>query len=309
MYFTITIDTECDKSTDWKVSNPMTFNGIYTGVKEILQPLFEKYNIKPVYFISSEVLNDKKSVEILKQIKDEGKAELATHLHADFIAPNIKTNIEGELCNAVQCQYEYDEESQKLKNLTELFVNKFGEKPFSFRAGRYGASINTGKILNTLGYKVDSSVTPGIKWVYSEGIKTVHTIDYSKISSTPYFISRHFDIFEKGNSNFLEVPISIVNAPMNIKNVLRMIKYRKYPKIWFRPFSSNISQLEYIVDNNKNDILVMMFHNMELIPNASPYVRNSEDKNNYINALETIFKHLSERGYKSTTLREYYERK
>ena len=58
----ITVDTECDKSVNWTNSNPLSFNSIYQGIPERLQPLFETYSIKPTYFLSPEVIEDKKSV-------------------------------------------------------------------------------------------------------------------------------------------------------------------------------------------------------------------------------------------------------
>ncbi|MEO0169496.1 MAG: hypothetical protein ABIL42_04655, partial [candidate division WOR-3 bacterium] len=89
--FVISIDTECDKGRNWEIIRPLSFVGIYKGVGEYLQPLFEKHKIKATYLISPEVMGDDKSVEILKDVEKSG-AELGTHLHGEFLEPLSNPN-------------------------------------------------------------------------------------------------------------------------------------------------------------------------------------------------------------------------
>ncbi|MEO0202000.1 MAG: hypothetical protein ABIL03_04475, partial [candidate division WOR-3 bacterium] len=124
--FVISIDTECDKGRNWEIIRPLSFVGIYKGVGEYLQPLFEKHKIKATYLISPEVMGDDKSVEILKDVEKSG-AELGTHLHGEFLEPlsnpnAYKTDEKAE-------NYDDEVEYQKLKNLTDLFINVFGFRP------------------------------------------------------------------------------------------------------------------------------------------------------------------------------------
>jgi len=51
----------------------------------------------------------------------------------------------------IQSSYSQEIEFEKLKNLTDLFINKFGHRPTSFRAGRFGAGNNTISALENLG--------------------------------------------------------------------------------------------------------------------------------------------------------------
>ena len=46
----------------------------------------------------------------------------------------------------------------------EAFRTAFGRPPRSFRAGRFGIGENTVPILDSLGYAVESSVTPHVDW-------------------------------------------------------------------------------------------------------------------------------------------------
>ena len=87
-FFIISIDTECDKDKNWKVIKPLSFIGVYEGVN-ILEKIFDKYNIRAVYLLSPEVIYDEKSVLIFKDLLKKG-VELGTHLHGEFIEPNKK---------------------------------------------------------------------------------------------------------------------------------------------------------------------------------------------------------------------------
>ncbi|HEY5588584.1 MAG TPA: hypothetical protein VIK86_06480, partial [Candidatus Paceibacterota bacterium] len=150
IYLTVSIDVEPDCSPSWNYSNPLTFKGVSIGIKDCLQPLFNKYGIVPSYLINNIVLEDNKSVNILKNL--EGEYELGTHLHPEFIEPEkLFFDYAGKKGEANCCFYKPDIEFEKIKNITELFENKFGYKPTSFRAGRFSAGKNTIASLIKLG--------------------------------------------------------------------------------------------------------------------------------------------------------------
>ncbi len=71
-----------DATTEWFVESRKE-----SGIAKIHHPLFQQHSVKPTYLISPEVLNDTQSVETLKQLKD---CELGTHLHTEYIEPDIK---------------------------------------------------------------------------------------------------------------------------------------------------------------------------------------------------------------------------
>ena len=174
-YLIVTIDTECDKGPGWRVRHPISFEGIYRGVSDILQPLFNKYGVKTTYLLSPEVIKDRKSAEIFRDISKEGH-ELGTHLHGEFIEPFSTEN--PEITEELACEYPDDIEFEKLKNLTILFTETFGFKPQSYRAGRFSICNRTIRFLERLGYRVDSSLTP-----YS----IVSGVDHRRAPVYPYF--------------------------------------------------------------------------------------------------------------------------
>lgn len=287
-YLLVTIDTEVDKSIDWRISNPVSFNSVTEGVPSTLSPLFEKYGVKPTYLLSPEVLEDKESCAVLADIGPN--VELGTHLHPEFIEPERQlflNNMPGKYANNLQSQYSQDVEYRKLKNLTELFYSRFGYLPTSFRSGRFGMSQHTFNSLARLGYKVDSSVTPGVLWDLKEGL-----LDYRRCNGD---FKCHNTIY----GEILEFPVSIRagsifakyfrDIPGILGKGLRKVtgKYGRYE--WLSPtFTKSNGLINYVIKSNEL-FMVLMFHSTEIIAGASPYATNKDDVNNKINSLDCLF--------------------
>jgi len=295
----VTIDTECDKSLDWSNSNPLTFASITHGIPNILQPLFKKFDIKPTYFLSPEVIDNSKCVDTLKHIKNE--CELGTHLHADYIEPERTFEyFDGKGTHVFQTDFSDEVEFQKLKNLTENFKNAFGCSPKVFRAGRYAANSNTIKSLTELGYNVDSSFTPHIRWESPIG----SLIDHRSSPEQPYFCN-HSNIYKASDAPLLEIPVTIIKGT----------KYLLMPKyLWFRPKFSSLREIKKIIKyvkstyaNNELIVLNMMFHSQEVIPNASPYTKTDSDVASYMIFLEEVFNIAIQEDVTFSTLEEIYE--
>ena len=171
--FCITIDTEPDCDVHWKRSRPLTFESVTFGIPSILRPIWDKFGIRPVYFVSPEVVENDECCRTLKDEIARG-AEIGTHLHSEYIEPQRKhEDISGTASDEFPCfAYDAEIESAKIKNLTGLIEKKLGVRPVSYRAARYGADLDTIKALEKLGYKVDSSVTPG----YGLAVRAAPTI-------------------------------------------------------------------------------------------------------------------------------------
>ena len=81
----ITIDTECDKGPGWRVRQPLGFRNVLEGVPGRLQPIFERWGVKPTYLLSPEVLLHDGCVGLFRGLND--RVELGTHLHSEFVGP------------------------------------------------------------------------------------------------------------------------------------------------------------------------------------------------------------------------------
>ncbi|MFT7213946.1 MAG: hypothetical protein ACI9XK_004205, partial [Granulosicoccus sp.] len=263
---TISIDTECDHDINWARSKPLTFESITEGLPNRLQPAFDQVGAVPTYLLTVEVMEDEPSVEALKSLK--GNFEYGTHLHAAFIEPEKKFHDYAGIDSPdFQCSYAPEIEYQKLKNLSELFERRFNYKPTSFRAGRYGASADSINSLERLGYKVDTSVTPHIRWTEPNAV-----VDFRKAPEQPYFPAPG-KIAEAGNYTSTR----ILEAPVTVKP-----RYFRDPR-WFRPWFASVDQMKdifrYHLKKHSACRVVsinMMFHSMEIIEKASPYPQTAD---------------------------------
>ncbi|QZT36382.1 hypothetical protein K5X82_14115 [Halosquirtibacter xylanolyticus] len=300
----ITIDTECDKSVDWSNSEPISFFGIHVGVKTRLQPLFEKYNIKPVYFISYEVMCNRESVDYFKDLHQRNKCELGTHLHFEYINAKFE-NIQGKHCDGIQSELSLDDERIYLDILTDKFKECFEFSPVSFRAGRFGISKNTASLLSDLGYKIDSSITPGIHWKYDSNNDY---LDFTGCSRDLYFVDEEKGLKFEGNSKLLEVPITTI-PKKSFKNLLKRLIGRGLDIDWLRPMIISTEDAYNLINNDlKNTLpLVVMFHNMEVVPKLSPYVTSESESLSYLSFLEKLFIKCKKHNIKSVTFNEFYD--
>jgi len=277
----------------------MTFHGVTIGIPVILNPLFKEFGIRPTYLISNEVMDDSACLNVLDALSD---VELGTHLHGEYVPPaNIDGGIEGTITSEMQWEYGYLLEKQKLVTLTEKFRSVFGRKPRSFRAGRFGAGPQTGRALLELEYDIDSSVTPHISWESRFGTTNP---DFRSCPEFPYHIADDGNLFTQGTSRLLELPVTIVKLP----------EAPGQPQ-WFRPWISGPDALaaivEHVVQSNQNASiprpLVMMFHNMEVFPGASPYPQTIADVDSYIGSLQQTFKFASQFNILPLTMSEYFD--
>jgi len=293
----VSVDTECDKGAGWYVRYPLSFVGIHQGIGEILQPLLERIGFVGTYLISPEVMENEDSVDLLEDVKKRG-AELGTHLHGEFLEPGKHHRVART--DEKAREYSDDVEWVKLKNLTLLFERTFGFPPISYRAGRFSATLRTLIYLERLGYKVDSSFTP---------FSAVSGENHTRSPIYPYRPSRD-DPYTPGEMNIWEVPITILPrhwiAYKLLRNIpllrLRRLAKKMFGPVWLRPTTTSLWDARWLVERMEKlhpdpVILVMMFHNVELVKGLSPYPARKVLQN-----LTDILNLLADRGYEPLRL-------
>jgi len=297
VYVTITIDTECDHAPDWSRSSPLAFESIYHGLPNLLQPAFNSVEATPTYLLTVEVMEDDASVAAIKGMP--GQYELGTHLHAAFIEPQKEHHdYAGINCPIFQCSYPPEIEFEKLSNLTQLFINRFGFQPTSFRAGRYGANHHSLNALEQLGYTVDTSVTPHIKWREPN-----ITIDHTRAPEQPYYPCQ--------NALDKPLPQSQTRPILEVPVTTRPRLFRRNPQ-WFRPWFSSIDAMKKVAQyhlrkyaNNPIVVLNMMFHSMEVIPKASPYPQSEDEAKRFIDDMTATLNWCRNEGMQLVSLKEF----
>ena len=307
----VTIDVEPDCSPSWKYSDPLAFKGVSVGIAERLQPLFGEYDLVPTYLINNVVLEDPASTDVFRRLP--GKYELGTHLHPEFIQPQRQyDNYAGKKGVANCCFYPPAIETEKIKNITDLFERNFGYRPTSFRAGRFSAGVNTMDSLVRLGYRVDTSVTPHVCW----NDKTrERPVDFTQAPEQPYFMAENDITREDPNGRLLQVPVSIENRKRNALKELISAggglrhRIRKYKSVWLRPVFSTTTELIQLARQFSRDyagreqlVLNMMFHNVEVLPGLSPYSKTESQATAYLKQLHRFFAFCRQEGFTSVGL-------
>ncbi len=300
----VTIDCECDKGPGWRSQRPLRFEGVTEGIARRLMPLFRSHGAKPTFLLSPELLRDEASLEVVGRLA--GEAELGTHLHGEYAEPGAH---EPEKTTVFQRDYPLDVERDKLAYLTERFLRAFGKPPRSFRAGRFGLGAHSIGILDALGYSVESSVTPYVDWsrAGSEGLSFVDA------PSQPY----HPDPAapeRPGKSRLWEVPITIVPHPLR---GVPLIGRATEPR-WLRPTRGSARRLIGVAKSalrtareagsSQPVVLNAMFHNVEVIPGASPYASNENEARGILDRLGALLSFARVQGIPVVGLSDAAER-
>lgn len=306
----ISIDTECDHDPAWRRSDPLTFASVVDGVPNRLQPAFAEVGAVPTYLLTVEVMEDAASVAALAAL--DGAHELGTHLHAAFVAPEKKfDDYAGVDSPDFQCHCPPDVEHAKLATLTALFERRFGYRPRSFRAGRYGAGAATIDALERLGYACDTSVVPYTLWreraprgrlarLGARAAELLGTpagaVDFRRAPEQPYFPAAG-SIVRPGPARAgrpLEVPVSVRPAAF--------LPRLREPS-WFRPWFSGVEGMKAVVRHQlarhaDAPVLAinMMFHSMEIVEGASPYPQTGAEVRRFIEDMQAALAWCASEG-------------
>ena len=305
MKFVITVDVEADNQ--WKTGEISLENIKYLPR---FQLLCEKYNFKPTYLLSYEVVNDS-DISNLKEWQDRGVAEIGAHLHPWTTPPYLKNHDVN--IHTYPHELEEDDLFNKLKNLTDIIKEKFNKQPLSFRAGRWGFDKKVSEKIRELGYKVDCSVTPKVNWQKTVGNPTKNGGPDFRLSS----------VYPHDIDNVLEVPMTILFTGLLKKENTRIAQFfLKLPdsffkkvlnklffkQKWLRIFSnSKLKDWKLIhksAQRNNLPVLEFMIHSSELMVSGSPYSKTEEQLDHIYEQLESMFKYFKDKKLETCLLKD-----
>jgi len=206
----------------------------------------------------------------------------------------------------------------RLETLTETITAAFGERPRSFRFGRFGVDGPCLIALERLEYQVDSSVTPGISWRHEGGP------DFRDAPVFPYRPSR-LRPDRPGNSRLVEVPVG-AGFTRRLPNRVRKL-YLHLPRwtrvrgllsrdhldwveyLWLSPWGHPPALLKRVVDDliaREVPLIHLFLHSSELVPGASGYARTMQEVDRLLETLEAVLAHAVERwGCRGVTLSQF----
>jgi len=305
--FMVGIDTEADDQ--WSLEGRKKLSVENARALPRLQAVCERYRVRPSYLVTHEMATRDPSREILRGLVSAGGCEVGAHLHP-WSSPPYR---EEDLVGRYPSQLDDASLEAQLRELTESIHSSLGVRPLTYRAGRHGFDGRSLKILEDLGYRVDTSVDP----LFNERRKGGPSFAGAPVG--PYWPS-HEDVRSSGASKVLEIPVSAATLPALPKALERhftslpAIPWRGYFKrlglraVWLRPSYSNVEDamaLASALVARGVPTLNMLFHSSELIPGGSPYNRTAADVDRFFERLEAVFDHVMNRlGARGTTYLE-----
>ncbi|MBT3419267.1 MAG: hypothetical protein HN726_03730 [Candidatus Magasanikbacteria bacterium] len=311
MKFLISVDTEADYQRS--SSDPLTLENI-PGLSRF-QALCDSFGFTPTYFITHEVAVNKEAASMLRSWQEKGTAEIGAHLHPWTTPPKEEKDVDLRFPSDVSTQ----SLQAKLEVLTAAVTDATGVSPTSYRAGRWGFDNRQAEMLSSLGYIVDSSITPKISWKKTIGDTGGNGGPDFRFSSThPYVV-------EGKGKNILELPMTVLFTGMysSVRGILGKI-FLSLPRSlfitkvlnklffrlrWFRVFDRSVfSDWDALYTAaKKNDLpyIQFMIHSSELSVGTSPYTKTPEALEHVYTHIEYIFTLLSKYNVESMSISSY----
>jgi hypothetical protein len=294
MHLLVGIDTEGDNQWDAAARANQRFENIYALPR--LHALFARHGVRPTYLITYPVAVDPRSADVLRRLKAGGDCEIGAHHHAWETPPCTAEDVKRHpyASHLPLAQFE-----QQLPALTDAIDDAVGERPVSYRSGRFGFSAAHVAALERLGYLIESSVAPLFYEAHKNGP------DFVEAPLRPYFLA-YDSATSPGTSQLLELPISAAlnrrlprrlqflyaRAPSNYttKRVLRKLGIAHVR--WLRPSYSSLEDMIALATDLSRagqPVLNLLFHSSEAIVGGSPYNRTDAELSAFCDRLERFF--------------------
>jgi hypothetical protein len=314
LHLLVGIDTEGDNQWERRARESPTFENIYALPR--LHALFARHRVRPTYLITYPVATDPRSAAILLELRAQGGCEIGAHHHAWETPPCEPDDLRR---HTYALSLTADRFARQVGELSGAIETAVGERPTSYRSGRFGFTASHVSALERAGYLVESSVAPLFYEAHKGGP------DFVGAPLTPYFLAYDTAIVA-GSSNVLEIPVSAALSrrvprvlehayarapkPYMTRRILRKLGVARV--LWLRPSYSSLDDMKRLAGRIKADgapALNLLFHSSEAIVGGSPYNRTETDLAEFLDHLERFFEYAEgELGAVPATFGEFRAR-
>jgi hypothetical protein len=207
----------------------------------------------------------------------------------------------------------------QLEALTQAIADAVGERPVSYRSGRFGFAAAHVSALERAGYTIDSSIAPLFYESHKGGP------DFVDAPLRPYYLS-YDQATRPGSSQVLELPLSsalnrrvpdaLAHAyarapkPYTTKRVLKKLGVAHV--VWLRPSYSTLDEMIALarrLADDRQPLLNLLFHSSEAIIGGSPYNRTQSELDAFTDRLRRFLAFATrELGAIPMTFREFRDR-
>jgi hypothetical protein len=291
----VAVDTEGDNQWDVRARAHQTFENLYALGD--LHEFFARYGVRPTYVATHPVARDPRSAERLRGLLARGDCEVGAHHHAWETPPCTAADIER---HSYALSLPLEQFDSQISALTAAIHDATGQRPVSYRSGRFGFSASHVSSLERQGYLVESSVAPLFYEAHKQGP------DFVGAPLEPYFLS--YDTATRpGSSNLLELPISAAlnrqvpafverwyaraPRPYATKRMLRLLRIADVR--WLRPSYSSAADMIALarqIARRGVPMLNVLFHSSEAIVGGSPYNRTRGELDAFFDRLGQLLR-------------------
>lgn len=318
-----TIDTEPDDQWARALADgslpPFTFAN--TRGLGRLRDFFRRHDAPVTWMTSYSVARDSESARLLCAAAAEGD-EIAGHLHGWETPPFTDFD---RTARPFIGEYEPAMRLAKHRSLLAAHEDAFGARPVSYRAGRWGVDALELQHLAELGYRIDSSVPPGIDFRDRAGLRQLGPDFRAYLKRGGLHPHRVGALWEVPASI---VPTGLLHDGRAAMSVARAAARRNedstaaralssalaglglHRLIWIRPLKHPRAQLVRATRallRRGVPLVNVMFHSSEAFVGTSPLSRHAEDVERLYGDLEAIINEARAHGAIARTLRSTVE--
>jgi len=266
-------------------------------------------DLRPTYFVDYPVASVPWSADVLRELANDGRAEIGAHLHP-WNTPPIEEPLTDE--NTMMCNLPIALQRDKISFLKATLTEATGRVPTSFRAGRFGLGDEGVQLLIDEGFTVDSSVTPFVSWRAQS-----HGSDHSRAPMGCYRLDGRGPLDRPAPAGpLIEVPLScgFTRRPFGWRTrvqawldrpVARRLRAHAVAsrsglvrRVIASPETDRLEDLlrlaRCLIDEGAS-FLHFFFHSPSLVPGLSPFVRSDADRRRLFADVETLVESVARR--------------
>ena len=291
----VVVDTE--EEFDW--GRPLAREN--TGVtamrhQERAHRIFDRYGVTPTYVIDYPVASQVDGFRPLAELLADGKCRIGAHLHP-WVNPPYEEDVTP--ANSYPGNLPPGLEREKLVRLTGTIEDNLGLTPTIYKAGRYGVGPETTRILQDLGYRIDTSIVPETDFGADGGP------DFRGIGARPYW-------FGSGR-RLLEIPLTAGLAGLlgdrgrplyeaissgageRFRLPGLFARLRLVERIRLTPEGVTYAEQRRLTEallRTGHRVFCLAYHSPSLAPGQTPYVRNDGDLGAFLDRLDRYFEYF-----------------
>jgi peptidoglycan/xylan/chitin deacetylase (PgdA/CDA1 family) len=299
----ITIDVESDDL--WAHKPEITLDNIAAMPR--LQEFFARHEVRATWLLTYPVASSRIGREVFGPLSRTGSGEIGSHMHVWTTPPLRPLTAADHAYCPLATEIPPDELRAKLQHVTDAVGELAGQRPVSHRAGRYALDGAGLRVLEELGYRADTSVTPLLDWQEKSHTGGWRGPDFRDAPWRPYFPD-YADVARPGASPVLEVPVSfflsrrlpfgwtsrVARLPRN-SAAARLFRWSGWSRhAWLRPGrdvdGATLVGVAQTLIAEGIPLLNLMFHSSEMAVGTSPHTRTAADVEDSYAQLDFFFR-------------------